>query len=242
MFMTGSLLDRVSILFRDNCKMALLVIDEHDDAVLPAQSESGISALTKSGNEIGSILLPTSTVTACQQRLLMYMQRMDIPVFCIKQDSDKYGPLRQQITALYAPPKITIEKSGYNAFGIKTWIASSEGGRDRQEALLRNVLRHRIRNIPHNTSHNPQQSTPILHQKLKEKGVTHLIIMGWNANVCVASTVGTFIPRNVLDSLADDSPGAIQLGYKVMTCRTILHEIAHWENHPSSKIEFFSRL
>ncbi|MFX2611983.1 hypothetical protein [Enterobacter mori] len=109
-FTSESLMGEISILIRDNCKTTLLVIDEYDRAVLPAQSESGISALTKSGNKIGSMLLQTSTVTAFQQRLLMYTQRMGIPVFCIKQDSDKYGPLRQKITALYGPKIITVEK------------------------------------------------------------------------------------------------------------------------------------
>jgi hypothetical protein len=116
MFMTGSLLDRVSILSRDNCKMALLVIDEHEDAVLPATSESGISALTNSGVEIGSILLPSSSITAFQQRLLMFMQRMEVPVWCIRQRSKMYGVLRPQLVGLYDQQVITIAKRGYNAF------------------------------------------------------------------------------------------------------------------------------
>lgn len=233
MFMTGSLLDRIAILFRDNCKIALLVIDEHEHAVSPE--------LTESGNSAGSILPPTSTVTAFQQRLLMFMQRMDVPVFCIKQDSDIYGKLRPQITGLYDTRQSTIEKSGYNAFGAKTWFLS-ERARNTQQYLLRDVFRQRIRNTPPNISCEISLRAPPLHQKLQEKKITHLIVMGWNANVCVASTVGTFITRNVLDSLADDSPGAIQLGYKVLTCRTVLHGRAHWESHPSTRIEFFERL
>lgn len=38
MYMYGSLSNRLDVIIRDGNKMALLVIDEHDDAVLPKNS------------------------------------------------------------------------------------------------------------------------------------------------------------------------------------------------------------
>lgn len=193
MYMYGSLSNRLDVIIRDGNKMALLVIDEHDDAVLPKKFESG--------NVIGSLLPKSSSVTAYQQRLLMFMQRMEIPVWCIKQRSNMYGPLRVQLRGLYNGTQKIITKTGYNAFKNTT-----------------------------------------LHSDLQSQGITHLVAMGWNANVCVAATLGVFTPRNKLED-ENHGLGALQLGYKILSTGDILHGngVISWAYHPSRMIEFFER-
>ena len=194
MYMSGSLFSRLEITLRDKHKIALLVIDEHEDAVFPRKVESG--------NTISCLLPHSSSITAHQQRLLMYMQRMEIPVWCIRQHSNMYGPLRIQLRGLYNGKEKLLSKYWYNAFKDTN-----------------------------------------LHSELQNHGITHLVGMGWNSNVCVAATLGVFKPRNKFES-ENQGPGALQLGYKVFSSRNILHgdEPASWSHHPSRMIEFFEHL
>ncbi|MCK5819764.1 MAG: isochorismatase family protein [Psychromonas sp.] len=91
-----------------------------------------------------------------------------------------------------------------------------------------------------------------LHKDLKEHLITHLVVMGWETNCCINSTIGmAWWPLSENDRSKDSTPywrwvgdGATHLGYKVMTCNQILHgnkatwayaEPAHFAN-----LEFYS--
>ncbi|MCK5819058.1 MAG: isochorismatase family protein [Psychromonas sp.] len=101
--------------------------------------------------------------------------------------------------------------------------------------------------------YNAFQSTT-LHLDLKEHNLTHLVVMGWKANMCVSSTVG--IPGTsklewndtygfTLKYLKRITDGATYLGYTVMTCDQILHAgPADWSHaNPAhfDALEFYSR-
>lgn len=69
--------------------------------------------------------------------------------------------------------------------------------------------------------------------------VTHLVIMGFNANACVHATVGN---RFWAVGTADD--GATHLGFTVLTCDDVLHGgRANWPDYPAdhyARLRFYS--
>lgn len=205
MYLRGGLLPALAIWHRENTKTALLVIDEHEDAI-GGEPVVTTNPLIPAHQESVDRYVRRPSITNHQQRLIMYMQNVGAPVFLIEYGNNSHGPLRVELTGLYSGKVIRVKKPDFNAFW-KTHLDS----------------------------------------QLKQLGVTHLVISGWNANVCVAATVG--IPVNYLGLnpfyYTFNGPGAIDLGYKVLTCHDVLHGNGHcarWDNYASQKIFFYENL
>ncbi|MCK5818556.1 MAG: isochorismatase family protein [Psychromonas sp.] len=241
MFKYDSMFATLSRLMTNPKKIALLVIDEDEETTPREISNTPYLFATEELNEEKN-----SNVTACQQRLLMYMQANGCPVWSINTgykikllelldpscdlyielvSQCKYNVTRTPINALYNGSEHSLIKSKYNAFNQTT-----------------------------------------LHYELKKRFITHLVVMGVNSNVCVNATVGMEwwplslgspddVPHDDLDDVPDDIPddplwanvgnGATHLGYIVMTCDQILHgQPANWSNkHPPhyKNLEFYSK-
>lgn len=64
-----------------------------------------------------------------------------------------------------------------------------------------------------------------LHSQLQEKNITHLVVLGFHVHCCVQLTVGA-------TSSKDYGPGALQLGYQVLTSLDVLRSSA---THPAGE-------
>lgn len=91
----------------------------------------------------------------------------------------------------------------------------------------------------------------LLNLELYTQGITHLVVMGYHANVCVSTTIGiiTALVANYAPGSAlyyqNTGPGALHYQYTVMTCNQILHGApATWSHDivPDflGKLEFYS--
>ncbi|MCK5820200.1 MAG: isochorismatase family protein [Psychromonas sp.] len=168
-------------------KIALLIIDEDDDAT---------------DNEISNTpghLLKNSNITACQQRLLMLMQKMGCHVWSIN---------------------FTPELAGLGFVEIET---SEYQTRTALQALY-NGRQHAMQKLHYNSFKKTR-----LQQDLIELGINHLVVMGWDTNACILSTIGVLGNSagegadKKLPKYCDEGKGATHLGYKVLTCNEILH-------------------
>jgi len=88
-----------------------------------------------------------------------------------------------------------------------------------------------------------------LQQKLKAAGIDTLVVMGYHVNACVRATIG--VDKFLQSAIDSDKAywGAIQYGYRVMTCKQVLHgaEVsdverdARW-NYDPKLLEFYTQL
>ena len=200
MYIYGSLYANLQNRMERRPNIALLIIDEHRDAIVDQFSNApGLLFHNLKETKDAKITI-SSNITARQQRILMCMQTMNYPVFSINTDDpndDCFDPTRSELRGLYIMRHYSIRKPMGNAFA-KT----------------------------------------ILTQLLDDLRVKILVIMGWDANVCVASTIGVSTIKQIYF-------GALQRGFTVMTCDQILHgEAANWafeDSAYSSKLEFYSQ-
>ena len=139
MYKSGKMFNCLAELIQHGKKVALLIIDEEDDAAPNEISNTPGRIVTWVGKRVHS------NVKACQQRILMYMQSKGCPVWSITSGD----LIRTPISALYNGQVHHLKKRRFNAFNNTT-----------------------------------------LHLQLQSHCITHLIIMGWNSNVCVQATVG----------------------------------------------------
>jgi len=110
MYINASMTAALQTKLTQGVQVALLVIDEEDNAAAGEVSTTPGSAV------------PASNVTACQQRLLMYMQRMQVPIWSIRflqyYPAAYDGPdnTRVPLRALYNGTERLLRKPHPNAF------------------------------------------------------------------------------------------------------------------------------
>ncbi|MCK5817662.1 MAG: isochorismatase family protein [Psychromonas sp.] len=80
----------------------------------------------------------------------------------------------------------------------------------------------------------------ILSKQYQDCGVKNLVIMGWDANVCVPGTIGLEVQYNNTTIVL--GPGADQHGMSVLTCQAVLNgDTALWGDLYDG-IKFYSHL
>jgi nicotinamidase-related amidase len=101
---------------------------------------------------------------------------------------------------------------------------------------------HKVLNKPHLNVFDPN-TQPNLHHILQTNATDSIILMGYHVTCCVAqAAVGGYTGNNNTGTFIN---GAVQLGYRVLTCRQILRPSADVDNATwidTNGVKFYEQL